>query len=176
MALRKNWIENKNNIIVSRRTGLVTFTWKKARVSLPFDEFDVCMPIGTRPTGSHDYYLRFVHKYSDMWFQHPTSRDNAWEVEQDWEFWQQYMDVSQPLPDIPKMEPYRSRDPVTAAWDEKHKRPKDYWKNMTLEKAEEMERSSRQAGQSYPWGMTRAEAIASGWKPSSVGEGDWRKN
>ncbi|MGD8570601.1 MAG: hypothetical protein PVJ39_21110 [Gammaproteobacteria bacterium] len=153
----------------------MTFTWKKERITLPFDEFDVCMPAGTRPTGSHDYYLRFVHKYSDKWFQHPTAKDNAWEVEQDWEFWQQYMDISQPLPDIPKLEPYRDRDPVTADWDKQHHRPKDYWKNLDMDKARAMQRKSRQAAEVYPWGLSRDEAMAAGWRPSGVGEGDWRR-
>jgi hypothetical protein len=174
-GIRRNWFKDKNNIIVSRRTGLVTFTWDKERVTLPFDEFDVCMPMGTRPTGSHDYYLRFVHKYSDKWFQAPAGRDNAWEVEQDWEFWQQYMDISQPLPDIPKMEPFRDRDPVTAQWDIQHHRPKDYWKHLPMDKAETMRRQSRQAAESFPWGQTRDQALAQGWQPSGVGEGDWRK-
>ena len=175
LILKKGWVRNRNNIIVSRRTGLVTFTWNKQRVSLPFDEFDVCMPTGTRPTGSHDYYLRFVHKYSDKWFQAPAGRDNAWEVEQDWEFWQQYMDISQPLPDIPKIEPFRDRDPVTAQWDQQHHRPKDYWKNIPMDKAKAMRRQSRQAAESFPWGLTREQALAAGWQPSGVGEGDWPK-
>lgn len=176
LALKNNWVKDKNNIIISRRTGLVTFTWDKERVSLPFDEFDVCMPMGTRPTGSHDYYLRFVHKYSDKWFQAPAGRDNAWEVEQDWEYWQQYMDISRPLPDIPKMEPFRERDPVTAQWDQQHHRPKDYWKNTPMDKAEAMRRKSRQAAESFPWGLTREQALEAGWQPSGVGQGDWQKN
>jgi hypothetical protein len=176
LALKKNWVKDKNNIEINRRTGQVTFTRKRQRVTLPFDEFDVCMPAGTRPTGSHDYYLRFVHKYSDKWFQHPTGRNNAWEVEQDWEFWQQYMDISQPLPDIPKMEPFRDRDPVTAEWDKQHHRPKDYWKNLDMDKARDMQRRSRAAATAFPWGATREEAMASGWQPSGVGEGDWQKN
>ena len=176
LILKKGWVKDKNNIIVSRRTGLVTFTWDKQRVSLPFDEFDVCMPMGTRPTGSHDYYLRFVHKYSDKWFQAPAGRDNAWEVEQDWEFWQQYMDISQPLPDIPKMEPFRERDPVTAQWDQQHHRPKDYWKNTPMDKAEAMRRKSRKAAESFPWGLSREQALEAGWQPSGVGQGDWQKN
>ena len=174
-GLKHNWFRDKNNILVNRRTGLVTFTWENQRVSLPFDEFDVCMPMGMRPSGSHDYYLRLVHKYSDRWLQAPAGRNTAWEVEQDWEFWQQYMDISQPLPDVPKMEPFRERDPVTAAWDQQHNRPKDYWKNMPMDKAEAMKAKSRQAAETFPWGLTRKQALAKGWQPSGVGEGDWRK-
>ena len=173
-VLDHNWVKSKNNILVNRRTGLVTFSWKRKRIILPFDEFDVCMPAGTRPTGSHDYYLRFVHKYSDKWFQAPAGRDYAWEVEQDWEFWQQYMDISQPLPDVPQMEPFRDRDPVTAAWDREQQRPKDYWKNLPLEHAKKLKAKSRAAAERYPWGLTREQALNSGWRASGVGEGDWQ--
>ena len=84
------------------------------------------------------------------------------------------MDISKPLPDIPSMEPYRSMDPVTAAYDQKHKRPPRYWRDMDLEKAEELQKAAAKAASQYPWGMTREQAIAQGWEPSGVGQGDWK--
>ena len=32
---------------------------------------------------------------------------------------QRYMDITQPLPDVPRLEPFRARDPVTAEHDRK---------------------------------------------------------
>ena len=52
------------------------------------------------------------------------------------------MDVSRPLPDVPFLEPYRHKDPVTAEHDENTGRPAHYWRDMDMttfeQKAEEM--------------------------------------
>ena len=177
LALKHNWVKDKNNTELNRCTGMITFPWKKKMISLPFDEFEPGMPAGVNPTGSHNYYLRLVHKYSDMWTQDPAAHNHYWQVQLAWEYWQQYMDISKPLPDVARTEPFRDRDPVTADWDIKHMRPADYWKNMVndLDKAKAMQKKSRQAAESYPWGLNLSEAKASGWKPSGVGQGDWRK-
>lgn len=47
-----------------------------------------------------------------------------------WDFLQNYMDISQPLPDIPGLEEYRHLDPVTAEHDQRTGRPVDYWLNV----------------------------------------------
>ena len=85
------------------------------------------------------------------------------------------MDISKPLPDIPSMEPYRSMDPVTAAYDKANNRPPDYWKNMDMEKAKQMHDAAYKAAKSYPWGLSREQALEQGWQPSGVGEGDWKQ-
>ena len=85
------------------------------------------------------------------------------------------MDTSKPLPDVPSMEPFRHKDPVTAAYDQKHNRPPRYWRDMDLEKAEKLHKAAVKAAKSYPWGLTREQAMAQGWQPSGVGEGDWKQ-
>ena len=80
------------------------------------------------------------------------------------------MDISKPLPDVPSWEPFRDRDPVSAEYDRKNDRPKDYWKNTPMEQAEAMKRQSKQAGVAFPWGATREQALATGWQPSGFGE------
>jgi hypothetical protein len=47
-----------------------------------------------------------------------------------WDFLQQYMDVSKPLPDILALEPFRHLDPVTAEHDQRTGRPARYWRDM----------------------------------------------
>lgn len=47
-----------------------------------------------------------------------------------WQFLQNYMDVTKPLPDIPALEEYRHLDPVTAEYDRKTNRPECYWRDM----------------------------------------------
>jgi len=92
-----------------------------------------------------------------------------------WEFLQQYMDISKPLPDVPTMEPFRDKDPVTAAWDKAHNRPPRYWREMDIGQAKRSRDFAYEAASQYPWGLTREQALASGWQPSGVGEGGWRR-
>ncbi len=47
-----------------------------------------------------------------------------------WDYIQNYMDVSQPLPDIPELEKFRHLDPTTAAYDRQHGRNPRYWVDM----------------------------------------------
>ena len=47
-----------------------------------------------------------------------------------WDFIQNYMDVTRPLPDIPALEAYRHLDPVTADHDRKNKRSARHWRDM----------------------------------------------
>ncbi|MBR9868379.1 MAG: hypothetical protein GYB20_11900 [Oceanospirillales bacterium] len=44
---------------------------------------------------------------------------------------------SQPMPDVPELEPARPRDPTTAAWDKQHNRKPDYWFSMDDDEFEE---------------------------------------
>lgn len=40
------------------------------------------------------------------------------------------MDTSQPIPDIPLLEPWRPYDPVTATYDQRTNRNPNYWLEM----------------------------------------------
>ena len=44
-----------------------------------------------------------------------------------WHFIQMYMDTARPLPDIPALELYRSQDPRTQKYDQRHHRDPEYW-------------------------------------------------
>ena len=173
-AVKKGWVKSKNDSQFNRRTGMVTSTWKGKRVSYPFDEFDVSVQHVVGYAGNVNYHIFLIHRYTTQFFRSPTGFWNLWEAELDWEFYQRYMDISRPLPDVPNMEPVRHNDPVSAKWDEDHRRPKDYWLNLPMEKVEAMHKASKQAAENFPWGLTREQAIASGWKPSHVGQGDWQ--
>lgn len=48
-----------------------------------------------------------------------------------WDFIQNYMDVTKPLPDIPLFEEYRHLDPTTKTYDEQTNRPARYWREMS---------------------------------------------
>ncbi len=172
LLLHFDLVKDKNNVLLNRRTGMITIPQKKSTpMELPFDEFDPYLTTGTNPTGSTEFYLQLGHRYSEARVQYPPNMAEPWQAYLAWEYWQQYMDISQPLPDSPRMEPYRSRDPATVEYDKKHQRPADYWKNMDIDQAREMKKASVKSAAAYPWGATRQEALTTGWRPSGYGEG-----
>lgn len=170
-------IPDKNNIILNRRKGTVLLpTMKNPTQEILFKEFNAYRSSGLNADDSISYHLTFCHRYSKAWFQISGPFKEEWEAYQEWEYWKQFMDVSKPLPDTPKLEPFRYRDPVTAKFDKEHNRPTDYWKNMDLDKAKKMRAAAIEAVSKYPWRKTREDAIAGGWKPSGFGEGGWQRN
>ena len=172
-AINKGWVTSKHNTAFHRRTGMVTFTWKGQRVSYPFDEFDIAVQHVAGYSAELTYYPILIHRYTGQFCRAGHSFWKIWEAEQDWEFLQQFMDVSQPLPDIPRLEPFRHRDPLTAQWDQQHHRPSHYWRNMSLDHANALRKKAQHAAQTFPWGLSYDVAIATGWQPSGAGQGDW---
>jgi len=171
LALKKNWVKDNHNTLINRRTGLVTFTWKRKRVSYPFAEFDPTLQSVVGRSGLVSYHLVLMHRYTGQFCREPGGEYDQWKVELYWEELQHFMDIARPLPDVPKFEAFRHKDPVTKAWDETHQRPKEYWKSIYSGKAEKMKEQSVQHAQHFPFGKTREEAIILGWQPSGVGEG-----
>ncbi len=157
-----------------RRTGIVSIYQKrKARLEIPFDEFDPHMTTRTAATGSTGFMLLLVHRYSDLVISHINDYPEVYQVYLEWEALVQFMDVSQPLPDQPIIEPARQFDPVTALYDKKTSRPKHFWRGMCEEEFAAHREAARQAAKEFPWGKTREQALASGWKPSEQ-RIDWK--
>ncbi len=177
IAVERGWVKDKNNTVFDRCTGMVEFTLKGKRERLPFDEFDAYISEGVGPNGIAHYYLRLIHRYSPVQVTNPYSRYEPWEVERDWEELQQSMDVSKPLPDIPIWELAREIDPTTREYDRKQGRPKRFWAHQDPEEVRRWADASREALKRYPWGLTRGEALRTGWTPSGYGEGDaiWKR-
>ncbi|MCD5997501.1 hypothetical protein KDX38_28585 [Pseudomonas sp. CDFA 602] len=128
---------------LNRRTGLVTiFGYKRFKKEgvieefvAPFYEFDAYMITTVDRNGpSHGLLLR--HRYEDrkINFYSLLSPDDCRQRPCAlWDFFQNYMDVSGPLPDIPLFEPYRHLDPVTAKYDKAKSRNPRYWIDMNDE-------------------------------------------
>lgn len=120
-----------------RPTGMVKFrTWREETFEAPFIEFDPYISYHVQPKGPVSYKLQLRHRYSGWQTAvaevHSTQKE---ELYAHWDELQRYMDVSQPLPDIPALEPYRHLDPTTAEYDAagKRQRPADYWATLDLE-------------------------------------------
>ena len=125
---------------LNRRTGLVTiFDYKRHRTEgvidefiAPFYEFDAYM-ITTRDRYSSYYGLLLRHRYEDRQINfHSLLGPDDFKHRPCalWDFLQNYMDVSRPIPDILLFEAYRHLDPVTAIYDKEKGRIPRYWIDM----------------------------------------------
>jgi hypothetical protein len=129
---------------LNRRTGMVTVfdydnmgEYQRSGIigefTNPFHEFDAYISSGPDRQGLMWHQLHLVHRYHDL------AIDLSPIVPKDssmaphfaaWDFLQNYMDTSRPLPDIPLFEEHRAQDPVTAEHDSRSGRPERYWRDM----------------------------------------------
>ncbi|WP_415891628.1 hypothetical protein ACMXYN_09615 [Neptuniibacter sp. PT8_73] len=119
----------------SRSTGKVTrYKNNKELYSHPFSEFDCYLVSSPSHQGILSYQLHLVHRYhrySDSIPLHTfTTSEQPDELKRIWNLIQRYMDTSQPMPDVPELEPARAKDPTTAAWDAQNNRKPNYWFSM----------------------------------------------
>ncbi|PSV19612.1 hypothetical protein, partial [Photobacterium sp. GB-56] len=129
---------------LSRETGMVTLYGfgNKVRFSHPFVEFDCYLTTSPTPQGFINYQLFLVHRYNGYKHGVPIGRfingsRDLDEYQRLWNMIQAYMDVSQPLPDIPMNEPFRHKDSATVAYDKAHHRKPDFWFSMDDEAFEQ---------------------------------------
>lgn len=155
----RNW---SNDYAFCRRTGMV----KTFRGIFPFYEFDahIEMTLGTQ--GSQFHSLKLIHRYPhsspDSFSKRPlefsfTVDGSIAQRYAAWDMLQRYMDISQPLPDVPELEPFRHLDPTTKAYDEagKRGRPATYWRDLYDHSREEEIKALREAH--------RAEVDSTAW-------------
>ena len=139
----------------NRETGEVSFALPGGKkLTAPFEEFDAYVERVVQHGGIF-YRLMFVHRYTGKQFsQTSLSRiePSKEEVMALWDMLQRYMDVSQPLPDVPRLEPFRHLDPVTAEHDNRTGRNPRFWRDLDLDawkQGEGAEWLKRQT--EYPW-------------------------
>jgi hypothetical protein len=140
----------------NRETGEVSFALPGGKkLTAPFEEFDAYVERVVQHGGIF-YRLMFVHRYTGKQFsQTSLSRTEPAkeEVMALWDMLQRYMDVSQLLPDMPRLEPFRHLDPVSSEHDQRTGRNPRFWRDLDLEvwkEGEGAEWLKRQA--EYPWG------------------------
>ncbi len=162
---------NKNNIVLNRRTGMVTIPQlgRKPDILLPFSECDGFY-YGVQMTAGVFYNLYLGHRFSPRGTVISETRSDKYMAYIEWEYLQQYMDISKPLPDIPELEPYRHLDPTTAEHDRKTGRPPHYWRDMDLDQVAWEQKKGIEVAKNFHWGMSREQALTSGWQPIVVRE------
>ena len=145
----------------NRLTGQVRIALGHGRFfEAPFVEFDAYVERVVQQGGIF-YRLMLVHRYSQKTF-NKTSLSNI-EAEKSevlalWDMLQRYMDVTEPLPDVPRLEPFRHLDSVTREYDEKNGRNSRYWRDLDLDswkgnEGVEMLNKQRQ----YTWGARQCK-------------------
>lgn len=128
----------------NRQTGMVTVfdydnngEYKKngtiGELTAPFHEFDAYLSSSPDRQGLPMNVLHLAHRYRDIHLSLAPllhQSDDANEHFALWDYLQNYMDVSRPLPDIPYLEQYRHLDPTTAEHDQRTGRDPRYWIDM----------------------------------------------
>lgn len=144
--LPKLWVKPSRGPLweFNRRTGLVTVfdydnngEYKKNGIIgekvAPFYEFDAYITTTPDRQGLPNNVLCIVHRYRDIWinmanFVGPSGSTSVPCAL--WDYLQNYMDISKPLPDTPELEAFRHLDPTTAEHDRQTSREPRYWRDM----------------------------------------------
>ncbi|MCE9681500.1 hypothetical protein [Halomonas alkalisoli] len=146
----------------NRKSGMVSFAQgkKKPPLKAPFVEFDGYVERVVQRGGIF-YRLMFVHRYTGKQFSQTslsTIVDHKHEVHALWDMLQRYMDVSQPMPDVPRLEPFRHLDPTTAEHDRQTGRNPRYWRDLDLEAWKKGEGAAHLKAQiDFPWSRQRCQ-------------------
>lgn len=146
---------------LNRRTGLVTLfdynnngEYKRngiiGEITAPFHEFDAYLATSPDRQGLPMNFLYLAHRYRDITinFASLLAPDRLPQPPLAlWDFFQNYMDASRPLPELPCFERYRHLDPVSAEHDRQTNRNPRYWIDMDdetfAEKLSDMENRIR---------------------------------
>ena len=174
------WLDRDPKPFVIFRRDLGTATlhrwFGKITKSVPFSEIQGINRLVPFNNVSSGYKFEVRHKHSKIQQtangQPSVLADGFWRNIIEWEILQHYMDVTRPLPDIPRFEPYRHLDPVTKAWDEQHQRPRWLWRDMDPEEYARLSRASLEAALAYPFDRFRDPdpEKAKEWKPAGDGK------
>ena len=140
------WIKPSRGPIweLNRRTGLVTvFDYKNngeykkngsiGELTAPFYEFDAYIATSPDSQGMPLNVLYLAHRYRNIMINFGALLCPGPETQPAcalWDFIQNYMDVSRPLPDLPQYEEYRHLDPTTAEYDRLAGRNPRFWIDM----------------------------------------------
>lgn len=157
----KRYMQNRCSAF-NRQTGRVSFAQgkKKPPFEAPFIEFDGYLERIIQRGGVF-YRLIFVHRYTSKSFHHTSFSSflsHTHDVHAEWDMLQRYMDVNQPMPDIPRLEPFRHLDPTTAEHDRRTGRNPRYWRDLDLDAWKVAEGAARRKAQiDYPWSRKRCQ-------------------
>lgn len=120
---------------LNRQTGMLTIGRRfQKSFSAPLYEFDATLEFRPGPHGNSGFAIWLHHRYTSVEvFLGAKIQSLGMNLEEALAFWdtlQRYMDVTQPLPELPILEQFRHLDPVTAKHDQQNKRGPRHWRDM----------------------------------------------
>ena len=135
----------------------------------PFHEFDAFLNSSSSPKSGFLYHSLFIsHRDNKELVFTGTDQANESALKESvylsWELVQQFMDISQPLPDTPEFEPFRHLDPVTAEWDKHHNRPPKLYAQMPDRIWDKLTKKVWEYEKGFKWGASRQQNINNGWQ------------
>lgn len=145
----------------NRQTGMLTIGRRFQKpFTAPFYEFDATTQYRSGPHGSGGYAIWLHHRYTTMEVCLGAKLHSLdFSLNEAMAFWdtlQRYMDVTQPLPDLPILEQFRHLDPTTATHDREYRRNPRHWRDMNHAdweshgRAEMMQRTRNHKWQTRP--------------------------
>ncbi|WP_257326873.1 hypothetical protein [Pseudoalteromonas rhizosphaerae] len=129
--------------IFNRKTGMVEIPTKDAKSfdTLPFEEFNAHYKVAHNPkSGFANRGFTLLHYKKNIRYEQTYSNQIACAFLH-WELLQNFMDVTQPLADIPQFEYYREFDKTTAEFDKANGRPKYFWYRVDKSFLKEMSKA-----------------------------------
>ncbi|MEH6825919.1 MAG: hypothetical protein V7629_18650 [Motiliproteus sp.] len=130
------WILKDKGDGFFRHTGMVRVYQGGGLYERPFVEFDCYVMNEPGYQGLPNMNMILAHRYEPIQCYLHLVAPGESDTDQfycAWEALQRYMDVTEPLPDIPALEPYRDQDPSTVEHDRKTGRDPRYWRDMKAE-------------------------------------------
>ena len=167
VLVEKGWVRFKTKAILFRTTGMVHLfpRGNKEVIIRPYSEFDCSFSTHTGPKGGSSVSIWLSHRY-EKHIKFPLNSDaTPYTACLACDMFEQFMDVSKPLPDVPESEKYRPYDPTTAEWDKAHNRPPRLFADMSKERWKALDKAIWKYAMAYPWGLDREAAIRAGWQP-----------
>ena len=145
----------------NRQTGMLTIGRRFQKpFSAPFYEFDATLEFRPGAHGNSGFAIWLHHRYTSVEvFLGAKIQSLGMNLEEALAFWdtlQRYMDVSQPLPELPILEQFRHLDPTTAEHDRQNKRDPRRWRDIPYRawerrgRAEMMKRNRDYSWQEQP--------------------------
>lgn len=119
----------------NRQTGMLTIGRRFQKpFSAPLYEFDATLEFRPGPHGNSGFAIWLHHRYTSVEvFLGGKIQSLGMNLEESLAFWdtlQRYMDITQPLPELPILEQFRHLDATTTAHDQQSKRDPRRWRDM----------------------------------------------
>ncbi|SFC96022.1 hypothetical protein [Pseudoalteromonas denitrificans] len=138
----------------NRSTGNIEFPTadKQSFIALPFEQFNAHHRTVHTANGVPQYGFTLLHYQQGIMYQNISGSD-VYTIHH-WEMIQNFMDITQPLADIPNFEYYRIFDKTTCEFDKQHNRPRDFWYRVTKKQFKNVFTNNEDRNDeriTYPW-------------------------